>query len=199
VNVVDEIAGAVGWLEEERLQRTSHALAAGGRVWLVDVIDDESLEERVRALGEPAAVVQLLDRHNRDCAAVARRLGVPHHVVPRELPGTPFQLIPIMQARWWHEVALWWEGSRILVVADALGTIPFFRAGSEPAGVHPLLRLVRVPRALAGLAVEHLFVGHGAGIHGEAAGPAVEEAIRTARRAIPRWLAGVPRIVRSGY
>jgi hypothetical protein len=189
----------VGWLEEERAQRTSHALATDGRVWLVDVIDEKSLEERVRELGEPAAVVQLLDRHNRDCAAVARRLRVPHHVVPGELPGAPFRLIPIVQGRWWREVALWWEEPRILVVADALGTIPFFRAGGEPVGVHPMLRLFRVPRALAGLGVEHLLVGHGAGLHGEATGPAVEEAIRTARRAIPRWLAGVPRIVRSGY
>ncbi len=199
MKIVDEIAGAVGWLEEERVQRTSHALATDSRVWLVDVVDDKSLEERVRALGEPAAVVQLLDRHNRDCAAVARRLGVPHHVVPRELPGAPFRLIPIVQGRWWREVALWWEEPRILVVADALGTVPFFRAGGEPVGVHPMLRLVRVPRSLAGLGVEHLLVGHGAGLHGKATGSAVEEAIRTARRAIPRWLAGVPRIVRSGY
>ena len=69
----------------------------------------------------------------------------------------------------------------------------------EPVGVHPLLRVVRVPRALAGLGVEHLLVGHGAGIHGEAADDAVDEAVRTARSRIPRWLGGLPRIVRSGY
>ena len=44
-------------------------------VWLFDVIDDPDLDARVRELGEPAAVVQLLDRHNRDCGAVAQRLG----------------------------------------------------------------------------------------------------------------------------
>ena len=120
-------------------------------------------------------------------------------MVPRQLPGTPFRFLPLVRGRWWHEVALWWEEPRILVVADALGTIPFFCAGDEPVGVHPLLRVVRVPRALAGLGVEHLLVGHGAGIHGEAAGAAVDEAVRTARSRIPRWLGGLPRIVRSGY
>ena len=199
MRIVDEIAGAIGWLEDGRLQRTSHALAVDGRVWLVDVVDDERLVERVGALGEPAGVVQLLDRHDRDCAGVAGRLGVPHHVVPAQLPGTPFQLLPVARGRWWREVALWWPERRILVVADALGTIPFFCAGGEPVGVHPFLRLFRVPRALAGLEVEHLLVGHGAGVHGEAAAPAVDEAIRTARHRIPRWVAGVPRIVRSGY
>ncbi len=120
-------------------------------------------------------------------------------MVPRQLPGTPFRFLPLVRGRWWHEVALWWEERRILVVADALGTIPFFCAGDELVGVHPLLRVVRVPRALAGLGVEHLLVGHGAGIHGEAAGAAVDEAVRTARSRIPRWLGGLPRIVRSGY
>ena len=46
------------------------------------------------ALGEPAGVVQLLDRHNRDCAAVAAELGVPHLVVPDAVPDSPFEAIP---------------------------------------------------------------------------------------------------------
>ena len=33
----------------------SHALVAGGRVWLIDPVDDDEVLERVRALGEPAA------------------------------------------------------------------------------------------------------------------------------------------------
>jgi hypothetical protein len=199
VRTVDEIPGATGWLEEGHMQRASHALAVDGRVWLVDVVDDDGLEERVDALGDPAAVVQLLDRHNRDCADVARRLGVPHHVVPETLSGTSFRFIPVVRGRWWREVALWWQERRVLVTADALGTVPFFRAGREPVGVHPFLRLVRPPRGLAGLGAEHLLVGHGAGVHGEAAAAAVDEAIRTARRALPRWFAGVPRIVLGGY
>lgn len=59
------------------MQRASHALAVEGRVWLVDPVDAPELEARIRLLGEPAGVVQLLDRHGRDCAAWAARLGVP--------------------------------------------------------------------------------------------------------------------------
>ena len=88
MRIVDEIAHAVGWLDDEdRMRRASHALETDGRVWLFDVIDWPGLDDRVRELGEPAGVVQLLDRHNRDCAAVAERLGVPHHVVPPRAAG----------------------------------------------------------------------------------------------------------------
>ena len=191
MRIVDEIAGGLGWIQDEPYRRTSHALAAGGRVWLFDVVDDPELDGRLRELGEPAAVVQLLDRHARDCAAVARRLGVPHHVVPETLPGTPFELRPVVRSRWWREVGLWWPERRILLVADALGTSPFFRAGDEPAGVHPFLRL-RPPRSLRGLEPEHLLVGHGEGVHQQPA--VVENALRTARRRIPRWLVGLPRL-----
>jgi hypothetical protein len=137
--------------------------------------------------------VQLLDRHARDCAAVAQRLGVPHHVVPRALPGTPFELRPIVRLRWWREVALWWPERRLLLVADALGTLPFFRAGEEPAGLHPLLR-PWPPRSLRGLAPDHLLVGHGEGVHHHPV--ALESALRTARRRIPRWLLELPRELR---
>ena len=195
---VDELEDGFGWTESERMRRTSHALAVDGRVWLIDPIDGDGVEERIRALGEPAGVIQLIDRHNRDGAALAARLGVPLHVVPAALPGTPFQFLPLLRGRWWKEVALWWPERRILVCADALGTIPFFRLGREPAGLHPFFRLKR-PLALAGLGVEHLLVGHGEGLHGPGTGAAVDEALRTGRRRFPRWLAGVPRIIRRGY
>lgn len=148
----------------------------------------------MRELGEPAAVVQLLDRHARDCAAVARRLGVPHHVVPETLPGPPFELRSVVRSRWWREVALWWPERRLLLVADALGTSPYFRAGDEPAGVHPFLRL-RPPRSLRGLEPEHLLVGHGEGVHHQPT--VVESALRTSRRRLPRLLLGLPRRLRS--
>ncbi|MDX6397620.1 MAG: hypothetical protein QOJ43_1028 [Gaiellaceae bacterium] len=194
MKVVDEIVDAFGWIQEEPMARTSHAVAAGGRVWLFDVVDDPDLDARVGELGEPAGVVQLLDRHARDCAAVARRLGVPHHVVPRGLPETPFELRPVLRLRWWREVALWWPERRILLAGDALGTLPFFRAGEEPAGLHPLLRLWP-PRSLRGLEPDHLLVGHGEGVHHHPA--ALGSALRTARRRIPRWLYELPRELRS--
>ena len=195
MRIVDEIAHAIGWEAEERMARTSHALEVDGRVWLFDVVDWPGLDERVQTLGEPAGVVQLLDRHNRDCAAVAGRLGVPHHIVPRELSETPFELRPVVQSRWWREAALWWPERRLLLVADALGTIPFFCAGAELAGLHPMLRL-RPPQSLRGLEPDHLLVGHGEGVHHDPA--ALESALRTARRRIPRWLVELPRDLR-GY
>jgi hypothetical protein len=197
VRIVDELENATGWLDEaDRMRRTSHAIEVEGRVWLFDVVDWPGLDETIAGLGEPAGVVQLLDRHNRDCAAVAGRLGVPHHIVPGALAGTPFELRPVVRLRWWRETALWWRERRLLLVADVLGTIRFFRAGAEPAGLHPLLRL-RPPSSLCGLEPDHLLVGHGEGIHHH---PAVlESALRTGRRRIPRWLLGIPRVVREGY
>jgi hypothetical protein len=180
------------------MRRTSHALAAEGRVWAIDPVEGEGVDDRIRTLGEPAGVIQLLDRHQRACEAFAGRLGVPLHKVPASLPRTPFSFVPIRRSRFWAEVALWWPERRLLVCADALGTLPYFRAGGEPVGLHPLLRL-RPPRSLRGLGPEYLLVGHGDGLHGPATASAVEEALRTARRRIPRWLAGVPRIVRAGY
>jgi hypothetical protein len=195
VRFVDELDGVLGWIEDARVRRTSHALAAEGRVWIVDPIEADDVDERILGLGEPVAVIQLLDRHERDCAAFAARFGVPLHVVPRSLPGSPFELRPVVSLRFWREVALWWPERRILVCADVLGTVPFFRAGDEPVGMHPLLRLWP-PRDLRGLDVRHALVGHGEGV---ADGAAVERALATARRRLPRWLAGVPRIVRRGY
>ena len=192
---IDELEGGFGWVEDERLRRTSHALAADGRVWLIDPIDADGLEERVRELGEPAGVIQLLDRHARDSAALAWKLGVPLHVVPRSLLETPFTFLPIASWRLWQEAALWWPERRILVCADALGTIPFYRAGAEPIGVHPFLRLFP-PRTLRGLAPLHVLVGHGKGRHGPDAAAEVDDALAHARRRIPRWLAGLRRAVR---
>jgi len=198
VRFVDELDDGFGWIDDGSMRRTAHALAVDGRVWLTDPVDGAGVEERVRSLGEPAGVIQLIDRHNRDSAAIAARLGVPLHIAPLSLPETPFRFLPLLRGRWWKEVALWWPERRILVCADVLGTVPFFRAGDESAGLHPFFRLKR-PRALAGLGVQHLLVGHGEGIHGEAAAEAVEHALRTGRRSFPRWLAGIPRVIRKGY
>jgi hypothetical protein len=145
--------------------------------------------ELLLALGEPAGVVQLLDRHNRDCASLAARLGVPHHRVPDTLTGSPFEVVTVLRWRRWREDALWWPERRILVTADAIGTNRFF-AGKDPAGVHPLLRLTP-PRLLGRYAPLHLLVGHGEGIHGDDADRALQRALATARTGIPRWLAGL--------
>jgi hypothetical protein len=195
VRFCDERDFGFGWLvDEERMERVSHALVADGGVWVTDPVAWPEAEDRARAVGEPRGVVQLLDRHERDCAAVATRLGVPHHVVPTaRIEGAPFEFLKISSSRFWGEVALWWPEPRVLVCADALGTIPFFCAPGERVGVHPLLRL-RPPKALRRVLPEHILTGHGEGIH-EDATTALHEALRTSRRRLPGALASV---IRSG-
>ena len=184
---IDEFEHGFGWVpDDEMLTRTSHALAVEGRVWVTDPVDGEGIDERIRALGEPAGVVQLLDRHARDSAAVAERLGVPLHAVPFDgVQGAPFEVLPIVRRKRWQEVALWFPGERILVTADALGSLSYFSGRGEPFGVHPLLRLFPPKRALGGLEPTHLLFGHGEGYHGEDGGDALAEALRTARRRLP--------------
>jgi hypothetical protein len=190
----DETDFGFGWIASEPalLQRASHALVSDGRVWLVDAVDGPGIEERVRALGEAAGVLQLVDRHARDCATLAERLGVPHHRLPfGRVPGSPFVVRKVLSVPGWHEVALWWEAERVLVCTESLGTLPYFRARDEPLGVHPFLQFYQ-PRALRdlarGLTPGHVLVGHGEGIHGDPAAPALRRAVLGARRAAPRWL-----------
>jgi hypothetical protein len=188
VRFCDELDVGFGWApaEPERLARTSHALVAAGRVWVIDPIDGDGVEERVRALGEPAGVLQLLDRHRRDCAAFAERLGVPLLETSfDDIPGSPFEVLPVLRRRRWREVALWWPEQRVLVCAEVLGTTWFFLARGERLGVHPLLRL-SPPDMFRNLVPEHVLCGHGEGVHGPEAAVALEEALRTSRRRLPR-------------
>ncbi len=185
-----------GWIVDEAITRTSHALAADGKVWFVDALDWPEAVDRALELGEPAGVVQLLDRHDRDCAALAARLGVPHVVVPDELPGSPFTFVPVMRRRRWRESALWWPARRTLVLADALATNRFYTAGKAPIGVHLLLRLTP-PRALTAYEPERILVGHGEGVHGPDASTALRDAINQSRRRLPGVLLRLPLAGRS--
>src|SRR5919107_2483820 len=96
VRVYDEYAFGFSWVLEETMQRTSHALVIDGKVWLVDPVAFDDALDRAAGLGEIAGVLQLLERHNRDCAALAERFGVPLHTVPDEVPGTSFKAIPVV-------------------------------------------------------------------------------------------------------
>jgi hypothetical protein len=182
----------VSWTLREAMARTSHALADDGRVWLIDPVDAPEALAAVADLGRPAAVVQLLDRHPRDCAALAERLGVPHLRLPEALPDSPFEIVPVLDLPRWREVALWWPARRALAVAEAVGTSPFYTAGSGAAGIHALLRLLP-PGRLRDYAPEHLLPGHGRPLHGPAAAAALEHAYRRSRRDVPRLLAAIPR------
>ena len=188
VRFVDEIGFAFGWIvpEPRFMQRASHAVASHGRVWLIDPVADENALRRARELGDPAGVVQLLDRHRRDCRAVAEQLGVPHHELPEQPPpGAPFEVLPLLRQRWWQEVALWYPERRTLVCGDAVGTAQYYRAPGERLAVSPLLRMTP-PRRLLAVQPDHVLVGHGEGIHEDAAA-ALREAVTLARRRTPSW------------
>jgi hypothetical protein len=183
----DEFEHGFGWIAEESLVRASHALVAGGGVWLTDTVDWPEAIDRACALGEPRAVLSLLGRHARDCETVARRLGVPHVSVPAAGTDPPFEAIPLVRWPGWRESALWWPEERVLVCADALGSARYFRAPGEPVGVHPFLRLTP-PRRLGRTRPLHILCGHGEGVHGEQAPAVLDEALRTARRRLPATL-----------
>jgi hypothetical protein len=186
----------VTWIELGGTGRTSHALRHDGGVWLVDPFEDGPALEAVAQLGAPAGVIQLLDRHNRDCAALAATLNVPHLKVPNEIPGAPFQVIKVLARPWWKEVALWWEAERTLVVAEAIGTAPVFAVGRR-AGMHPLLRLMPPTDRFGPLRPERLLVGHGEPVL-EGAAAAVDEAFAHARTDIPKLVWRFPVLLRAG-
>lgn len=183
------------WLETSGMRRAAHALRAGGRVWLVDPFDDDTALSAVTELGTLAAVIQLLDRHNRDCGPIAQRLEIPLLRLPGSVSDSPFTVVPVMSRPWWREVALWWEAERALVVAEAVGTAPAFTLGRR-VGIHPLLRL-RPPRgALTAHSPERLLVGHGAAIESGAAA-AIDEALSGSLSDIPQLVLRLPRLVRG--
>jgi hypothetical protein len=191
---VEEHPLGLTWIVEEPMQRAFHALLDDRRVWLVDPIDDPVLD--LSAVGEPAGVLQLLDRHNRDCAAIATRLGVPHLKVPDSVPGSPFTAIAALRVPGWKETALWWPQRSALVVAEALGTNRMYTAGRQAVGMHLFLRPFP-PGSLRGMKPEHLLVGHGPGRHGPQVGDEIEAAYADARRRLPQVLRALPSALRG--
>jgi hypothetical protein len=192
---IEEYEAGLTWVMDDAMQRASHALRDGDDVWLIDPVDEGEAIERATALGRPRAVIQLLDRHNRDCETVAKRLGIPWERVPRSLRGTPFEVVEVMRRRRWKEVALHWRERDALVVAEAVGTAPLFALGKGAVGVHPLLRLTP-PKALEGIDPEVLLVGHGAPLETDAAA-SLRNALARSRSDIPRLLMSLPGAVRG--
>lgn len=187
----------LSWVAREAMQRSSHAVVDDGRVWLIDPVDVGDAIERALALGRPAAVLQLLDRHNRDCVEVGRRLGVPHLKVPDYVPDSPFETVPVLRLPLWQETALWWPERRALIVAEVLGTSHLYTAGRDPAGMHIMLRPLP-PGALRDYRPEHLLVGHGPPLHGDDAAAAPDRAHSRARRELPHILGSLPKMFKRG-
>lgn len=187
--VLHEHQLGVTWTIEESMARSSHALNNAGDVWLIDPVDNDVAIERAQNLGEVVGVIQLLDRHRRDCASLADRFDVPLHVNAETIGDSPFEVVPVVGARKWKETALWWEEKRALIVSEAVGTGKMFTGGHD-AGVHLMLRLKPPRKRLGTYEPKHLLVGHGPPIHGAQATAALQGALERSRRNLPRALAG---------
>jgi hypothetical protein len=184
----------VTWVEQGAMARAAHGLVEDGRVWLIDPYEDAEALAVVAELGTPAGVLQLLDRHNRDCERLAQRLEVPLLRLPDNAVGTPFQAIAVISNRVWREVALWWPQREALVVAEALGTAPAFALGHR-IGVHPMLRLTPPRKQFSPFEPERLLVGHGRAIE-SGADAALRDALARSRRDLPRLLLSIPNLLR---
>ncbi|MGI8713569.1 MAG: hypothetical protein ACR2NR_10380 [Solirubrobacteraceae bacterium] len=185
----------ITWHESTAMSRAAHAVADGDRVWLIDPFEDAAALQAAAMLGQPAAVIQLLDRHQRDGQAIAQRLGVPLLRLPAALPDTPFTVASVAARPWWREIALWWHGERTLIVAEAVGTAPLF-ALDRPVGVHPMLRLLPPRSALGRFAPERLLVGHGPALESGAAS-ALRDALVHSRGDVPKLLLKLPSAIRD--
>lgn len=197
VRIDQRLDFAVSWTVGEPMERSSHALAAGGLVWLVDPVADEAALAAAERLGEVAAVLQLLDRHPRDCASLAERYGVPLLRLPEAVDGAPFIAFPILSVPRWREVGLWWEAESLLVVPESLGTGDYFAIGSGAVGVHPMLRMLPPGKPLRRYAPERLLCGHGPALHSQAAA-AISQALDRSRPDAPRMALGMARSLVRG-
>ena len=180
------------------MQRTSHALVVDGKVVARRPGRlRRGAGPRAPASGEIAGVLQLLDRHNRDCAPLAERFGVPHLKRPGRRPGhaaegDPGRPLPGL------------EGDRALV-ARARGADRrrgrrrqrrLYTGGRGAVGHAPDAARAARRVGLRSYAPRHLLMGHGAGVHGVAAKPALEQAHARARRDIPAVLEKLPTLGR---
>jgi len=205
----DRWHGTTTWIAHpgESMQRASHALVVDDEVWLVDPVDGEGLDDRLADVGEVAGVVVLLDRHERDAAAIAARhdvavwipewmdgvaggMDAPVETFGTTLAGT-YTVYPIARSRFWQEAALYDESSGTLVVPESVGTASYFLAGTERLGVHPMRRL-RPPRRLREFDPERILVGHGRPVTDDA-GAALTDALDGARRRAPGLYADAAR------
>ncbi len=211
VREIDRFDGGVGWIAhpEETMERASHALEIDGKVWVLDPVDGNGVDDLITELGTVAGVVVMLDRHKRDAGAIAKRYDVPVYLpewfdgvseslgapVTRfgdELADTGLETFVIKNSRFWQEVGLYDPARETLVVPESVGTASYFRAGGERLGVHPMQRLTPPRTTLGGYRPERVLVGHGEGVTEEAT-TALEAALEGARRGTPRAYAGAVR------
>jgi hypothetical protein len=197
--------GSFAWLAhpDEFMERASTAVALDGGGWLlVDPLDTPGLDDALTGGGDVRAVVTLLNRHGRDAEAIATRHGAPR-VFPRIMAsrGAPIAR-PEVQERtlWkrlrWYEAALWLPDRQLLIAPEALGTAGYYRVDDERLAVHPLLRPWPPRLSLVGLHPAAISVGHGRPLT-DGADAALQEALRTSRRRLPRAWAHAFRTMRA--
>ncbi|WP_226007592.1 hypothetical protein [Natrinema salinisoli] len=208
---IDRFDGGVGWIAypDETMRRASHALEIDGDVWVFDPVDAAGIDELFAEFGDVAGVVVMLDRHKRDAAAIADRHDVPVYIpeffegvsedldaaVARfsdELSDTGLQAFPVIDNRFWQEVALYNPADGTLIVPETVGAVDYFLAGGETLGVHPMLRLNPPRKPLRGVAPERVLVGHGPGVMADAS-RALEDALAGSRKRTPRLYAEMAR------
>lgn len=196
----DSVDDGFTWIAhpEETMQRASQALVTGDGVWLVDPLDADGLDDRIAEYGDVAGVAILVDRHERDAAAIATRhevpvtrppgigraIDAPTRDVTDGLPGTGYAFLTVQNGTPWQEVGLW--NGTTMVVPESLGTNAFSRAGDERVGLNPAARLFP-PRHLSEKHVEQLLVGHGRPLLDDVT-PSLRGALTNARRRLPRAL-----------
>ncbi len=193
--------------DDSAMELHAHALRDGDDVWLIDPLDGDGLDVALTELGGRVAhVVVLLDRHQRDSAALAERYGARLHVVggpirqdlperaerfDDELVDSPFTVVPVRSSgRLWQERALWWPEHELLVVAESLGSSAAFRAGSDTSiATHPVLRLTPPRAAFARATPRTVLFGHGPAVT-EDATAALRAALEEARARTPHFVLG---------
>ncbi|WP_424018991.1 hypothetical protein ACOZ4N_05840 [Halorientalis pallida] len=205
---IDRREHGVGWMAypNERMQRASHAFEVDGDVYVVDPVDVDGLDDLLADLGEVAGVLILLDRHKRDSAEVANRHDVPVYVpdwmdgvageldapverVHVELEDTGVGVHKLIDNRFWQEAAVSIEDHDELLVPESVGTASYFLSSSERLGVHPALRL-KPPTKLKRFSPGTVLVGHGTGIHEDAA-EALHDAVSGSRSRTPALYAKI--------
>jgi hypothetical protein len=187
--------GSFAWMlgPVDPMSRACSAIVLDAGTVLVDPLDADGLDDLLARLPAVIGVVTLLDRHQRDAAAIAGRLGVPR-LIPTALGGDGLNLDGVQERvviarRGWHEALMWLPDRRLLVCTETLGTAGFDLARrGDPLGMHPFVRPFPPRAAFRGIDPAVIAVGHGPPLTVDA-GAALRRVLRRARLQLPRhWL-----------
>lgn len=187
--------GSFAWMlgPVDPMSRACSAVVLDAGTVLVDPIDADGLDAQLAGLPAVIGVVTLLDRHQRDAAAIAERLGVPR-LTPTALGGQGLRLDGVQERaviarRGWREALMWLPDRRLLVCTETLGTAGFDLARrGDPLGMHPFARPFPPRAAFRGIEPAAIAVGHGPPLTVDAAA-ALRRVLARARLQLPRhWL-----------